>query len=165
MTMTKEATQTELFIITTITEGYTNPLNSFKMMRSSLDFSKKDLWLAVVIKALEHTANYRDMASILVQDGLVECNELVLKAAALQYIQVKSLKNSYDQSLSSINEMLTHFEGKLVAQNPVVDSILNYCETIFSNASSKDMEELMEYLKTAKLAKYLDFFQKFQVTA
>lgn len=160
-TAIKTPTVTQNFIISTITGGYTNPLNTFNSMYVHFDFSDKDLWMAVALKALEHSSNYRDLAETLISEDLIEVNELLLKAAALQYIQVKMVKNQYESSLETLNGFMNHFEGKFVATNPIVDSMISYCEAIFNNASNELIADLKKYLTESDLKAYVNFFDAF----
>lgn len=150
------ATPTQIFVVNVISNNVQNPNVAFNEQAQVLDFSDQMLWSLLTIKALEQNANYRPLAQKLLVEGFVQVTELMVKAAALNFIQVMQAHKVMTDTSDKINDIMKdfHFNEKVIISNKIVDEMLNYARTIFNCATEHQIIELRDYLEQQNLTQF-----------
>lgn len=155
---------TTCFVAIAISNGYSNPLNAFKVQEALFDFSDEDkkMWQYLVIKSFEADSNCRPLSQYLLENGIIPINDIVLQSATLQYIQLAMAQESSTKEVSHLNSFLQGSDLKLVSHNERIEEMMKFNEVIFNMCNSEQLEDIQNYMKNKNLQPYMKYIKRLE---
>lgn len=147
---------TQVFVANAVTKSFADPLQEFIKTRDTLDFSNQQPWAFLTIKAFDMNSSLRPLAKKLIKEKIVQLTEIIINAAALNFIEALQIKKSAQETKDEINNILENVEPKLSKrvelQYETIDDIIDYNKTVFENCTTEQIFHLRDYLEEKQLA-------------
>lgn len=146
---------TQVFVANAVTKSFADPLQEFLKSRDTLDFSDQQPWAFIAIKAFDMNSSLRPLAKKLIKEKIVKLTDIIINAAALNFLEAIQIKKNAQKASNEINGILDNLTIKLSKkvelQYETVDELLDYNKTVFENCSTEQIFQLREYLQEKQL--------------
>lgn len=145
----------QVFVANAVTKSFADPLQEFLKSRDTLDFSDQQPWAFIAIKAFDMNSSLRPLAKKLIKEKIVKLTDIIINAAALNFLEAIQIKKNAQKASNEINGILdnltTKLSKKVELQYETVDELLDYNKTVFENCSTEQIFQLREYLQEKQL--------------